>query len=114
MTSQISQAGTPGQQRNASAFVTGTGLKPGQHLAVATGTGIGVSWGSWMPQAYEIWWTQLQFFNPVTSAPPADATVVEVGWPAGTPASATWPQAPPGWRVVLTDPVDGWVAWRAP
>jgi hypothetical protein len=114
MTSQISQAGTPGQQRNASAFVTGTGLKPGQHLAVATGTGIGVSWGSWMPQAYEIWWTQLQFFNPVTSGPPADATVVEVGWPTGTPASATWPQAPPGWRVVLTDPVDGWVAWRAP
>jgi hypothetical protein len=65
-----------------------------------------------MPQAYEIWWTQLQFFNPVTSAPPTDATVVEVGWPTGTPASHTWPQAPPGWRVVLTDPVDGWVAWR--
>jgi len=112
MTSHISQASTPGEERDTTGLIAGTGLKPGEYLAVTSGTGIGVSWQSWMPQAYEIWWTPLQFFNPVTSAPPADATVVEVAWPAGTPASATWPQAPPGWRVVLTDPVDGWVAWR--
>jgi hypothetical protein len=38
--------------------------------------------------------------------------VVEVAWPTGLPAAASWPQAPAGWRVVLEDEVDGWVAWR--
>jgi hypothetical protein len=108
MTSHISQADTPGQQRNITALVTGTGLKPGQRLAIGTG----LSWETWMPQAYEVWWTPLEFFNAGPQAPPADATVVEVAWPAGRPASASWPQAPAGWRIVLKDWVDGWVAWR--
>ena len=108
MTSHISQASTPGQERNITALVTGTGLKPGQHLAIGTG----LSWETWMPQAYEVWWTPLQFFTAGSQAPPADATVVEVAWPAGQPASASWPQAPAGWRVVLADRIDGWVAWR--
>ena len=108
VTSHISQASTPGQERNVTALVTGTGLKPGQHLAIGTG----LSWQTWMPQAYEVWWTPLQFFQAGSQAPPADATVVEVTWPAGQPASASWPKAPAGWRIVLKDPVDGWVAWR--
>src|SRR6202043_1621039 len=41
MTSHISQAGTPGQERNTTALVTGTGLTPGQRLAIGTG----LSWG---------------------------------------------------------------------
>jgi hypothetical protein len=108
MTSHISQADTPAQEGNITALVTGTGLKPGQHLVV----GDGLSWETWMPQAYEVWWSQLRFFNIHSQAPPADATVVEVAWPAGQPAAASWPQAPAGWRVVLTDRTGGWVAWR--
>jgi hypothetical protein len=108
MTSHISQANTPGQQRNITALVSGTGLKPGQRLAIGTG----LSWETWMPQAYEVWWTPLEFFSAGSQAPPADANVVEVAWPAGQPASASWPQAPAGWRIVLEDRVDGWVAWR--
>jgi hypothetical protein len=108
MTSHISQAGTPGQERNVTAIVSGTGLRPGQHLAIGTG----LSWMTWMPQAYEVWWAPLQFFTAGSQAPPTDATVVEVAWPSGQPAAASWPQAPAGWRVVLTDPTDGWVAWR--
>jgi hypothetical protein len=108
MTSHISQADTPGQERNVTAIVSGTGLRPGQHLAIGTG----LSWMTWMPQAYEIWWAPLQFFHPWSQGPPAGATVVEVNWPAGQPTAATWPHAPAGWRVVLTDRADGWVAWR--
>ena len=110
MTSHISQATTPGQERNITAVVTGTGLQPGQHLAIGTG----LSWETWMPQAYEVWWTPLEFFDATLGQPPpADATVVEVAWPAGLPAAMSWPQGPgEGWRVVLKDWVDGWVAWR--
>ena len=108
MTSHISQASTPGQERITTGLVTGTGLKPGQHLAIGTG----LSWQTWMPQAYEVWWAPLQFFQAGSQAPPADATVVEVYWPDGQPASASWPHAPAGWRVVLTDRSDNWVAWR--
>jgi hypothetical protein len=108
MTGHISQASTPGQEGNVTAVVTGAGLRPGQHLAIGTG----LSWQSWMPQAYEVWWTPLEFFTAGSQPPPANATVVEVAWPAGQPAAASWPQAPAGWRVVLEDGVDGWVAWR--
>jgi hypothetical protein len=108
MTSHISQASTPRQERNATAVVTGTGLKPGQQLAIGTG----LSWQIWMPQAYEVWWTPLTHFTAGAQPPPAGATVVEVAWPGGQPASASWPQAPAGWRIVLADRTDGWVAWR--
>jgi hypothetical protein len=108
MTSHISQADTPAQERNVTAIVSGTGLRPGQYLAIGTG----LSWVTWMPQAYEVWWAPLQFFHAWSQGPPADATVVEMAWPTGQPAAASWPRAPAGWRVVLTDRVDGWVAWR--
>ena len=113
MTSHISQASTPGQEANTTGLVTGSGLKPGERLAVGEETGAqGVSWASWMPQAYEIPWTQLEFFNPDIQPPPVNATVVEVAWPAGQPAQASWPQAPAGWRVVASDRTGNWVAWR--
>jgi hypothetical protein len=108
LTSHISQASTPGQERITTAFVAGTGLRPGQQLAIGTG----VSWQTWMPQAYEVWWAPLRFFNAGSASPPASATVAEVYWPAGQPASASWPHAPAGWRIVLTDRSDDWVAWR--
>jgi len=108
MTSHISRAGTPGQEANTTGLIAGSGLKPGEHLAVGTGT----SWISWMPQAYEIPWAQLEFFSPGRQPPPANATVVEVRWPSGRPARASWPQAPAGWRVVAANPAEHWVAWR--
>jgi len=79
LTSHISQASTPAQERNITALVTGTALKPGQHLAIGTG----LSWETWMPQAYEVWWTPLQFFTAGSQAPSADATVR--GLSMGTP-----------------------------
>jgi hypothetical protein len=112
MTSRISQASTPAQEANTTGLVAGSGLKPGEHLAVERGNGTEVPWGSWMPQAYETPWAQLEFFNPATEPPPANAAVVEVAWPAGRPAQASWPQAPPGWRIVASDAAAGWVAWR--
>jgi hypothetical protein len=108
MTSHISQASMPGQERNITAIVTRTGLEPGQHLAIGTG----LSWRTWMPQAYEVWWAPLEFFSADSQPPPANATVVEVAWWGRQPAAASWPQAPPGWRIVAEDWVDGWVAWR--
>jgi len=111
LTSHISQASTPGQERNITAVVTVTGLEPGQHLAIGTGLS-GLSWQTWMPQAYEVWWAPLEFFSAGSQPPPANATVVEVAWSGRQPAAASWPQAPAGWRITVEDQVDGWVAWR--
>jgi hypothetical protein len=109
MTRHISQASTPGQERELTALVTGTGLTPGQHLAIGTG----LSWQTWMPQAYVVWWTPLEFFDaPDGQPPPTDATVVEAAWPTGQPAAASWPHPPAGWRIAVTDPDGQWVAWR--
>jgi hypothetical protein len=107
MTSHISQASTPYQETDTTGLITGASLKPADHIAV----GGGLSWSAWMPQAFEIPWTELEFFAPGSQPPPADATVVEVHWPAG-PAQASWPQAPPGWRVVASNRAWSWVAWR--
>jgi hypothetical protein len=113
MTSHIAQGSIPAQEANTTALVTVAGLRPGEHLAVGEGIHAkGVSWESWMPQAFEIWWARLEFFNPARSAPPANATVVEVAWRPGQPAQASWPKAPPEWRVVAFDRAAGWVAWR--
>ena len=108
MTSHISRAGTPGQERDTTALVTGTGLAPGQHLGIGTG----LSWATWMPQAQAVWWAPLEFFTAGAQPPPADATVVEVAWPSGQSAASSWPQAPAGWKIVLADPAGRWVAWR--
>ncbi len=113
MTSNIAQASLPAAQANTTGLVTASGLKPGQVLAVDEGVHAqGVSWESWMPQAFEVWWTQLEFFNPAKGPPPVNATVVETEWLPGQPAQASWPQAPPGWRIVASDQAAGWVAWR--
>ena len=93
---------------NTTGLISASRLRPGQVLAV----GKGVSWESWMPQAYEIPWAQLEFFSPGSGGPPAGASVVEVAWPGGQSASASWPGAPAGWRIVASDEAAGWVAWR--
>ncbi|MGH3283109.1 MAG: hypothetical protein ACRDPD_00215, partial [Streptosporangiaceae bacterium] len=116
MTSHVSQAATPAQARSTTGFVAATGLKPPDQIAVAFPAGGGlrptdVPYWLWAPQAFEVSWTQLQFFNPA-QAPPAGVDVVETGWPSGQPASASWPHRPAGWRIVASNQAAGWVAWR--
>jgi len=116
MTSHVSQAKTPAQERSTTGFVAATGLKPPDQIAVAFTVGTGppptdVPYFLWAPQAFEVSWTELKFFNPA-QAPPAGVDVVETGWPAGKPASAGWPNHPSGWRIVASDQAAGWVAWR--
>ncbi len=116
MTSHVSQAAEPAQAENTTGFVAATGLEPGDQIAVAftVGTGVpatDVPYWLWAPQAFEVSWTELEFFNPA-QAPPAGVNVVETGWPAGQPASAGWPHAPAGWKIVAANQAGGWVAWR--
>ena len=109
LTSHVSRAGEATAAADTTSFLSSTGLRPGEQLAIGTG----LTWSDWMPQAYQVWWTQLQFFNPATQAPPAGASVVELAWPDGQPAQASWPTAPDGWHIVATDGSLGWVAWRS-
>ena len=117
MTSHVSQAATPAQAQSTTGFVAATGLKPPDRIAVAFSIGTNsipatdVPYFLWAPQAFEVSWTGLQFFNP-NQAPPAGVDVVEAGWPTGQPASASWPHHPAGWRIVASNQAAGWVAWR--
>jgi hypothetical protein len=100
MTSHISQGATPAQAQSTTGFVAVTGLKPGDQIAVAFTVGVNipatdVPYFYWAPQAFEVSWTEMEFFNPA-QAPPARVNVVETGWPSGQPASAGWPNHPAG------------------
>jgi hypothetical protein len=107
MTSHVSQAATPAQAANTTGFVAASGLKPGDQIAVASNVGYWL----WAPQAFEVWWTELKFFNPA-QPPPAGTTVVETSWTTGQSPQATWPQHPAGWRVIASNQAGGWVVWR--
>jgi hypothetical protein len=116
MTSHVSQAATPAQAQATTGFVAATGLKPGDQIGVAFTVGSSlpatdVPYFLWAPQAFEVSWTELEFFNPAQGLP-AGVNVVETGWPAGQPASAGWPNHPAGWRIVASSQAAGWVAWR--
>ena len=106
MTSQVSQAATVAAQA-VNVPVSASGVRPGEQVAVASDVG----WWAWVPLAFQVSWTELQIFNPA-SQPPAGVTVVEMPWPGGQPAQASWPHAPAGWRVVASNQADGWVLWR--
>ncbi len=108
MTSHISRPATSAQAASTTGLVTAASLKPGDQIAVSSG----IAWQLWIPQAFEISWTELQFFNPASQPPPAGVNVVETLWPNGTSASASWPHAPAGWRVVASSRSAGWVIWR--
>jgi hypothetical protein len=116
MTSHISQAAAAAEAPDTTGFVAGSALKPGDEIAVAYDVGAqpgpsDVDFGLWAPQAFEVWWTELEFFDS-TQPPPPGVNVVEAGWPAGQPARASWPQAPAGWRIVASNKSGGWVTWR--
>ena len=108
MTSHVSRPGTSAQAASTTGLVTAARLGPGDQVAVSTA----IPWELWIPQAFEISWTELQFFNPSSQPPPAGVNVVETLWPNGSSASASWPHAPAGWRVVAANRPAGWVIWR--
>jgi len=106
MTSQVSRTATAAQVSDTTGFVAASALTPGDRIAVAFNVGLqprpfDVSFELWAPQAFEVWWTELEFFD-ITQAPPAGVNVVEAGWP----------QAPAGWRIVASSEFGGWVTWR--
>jgi hypothetical protein len=83
-------------------------LRPGDRVAVVSS----LAWALWIPQAFQVAWTELEVFTPPHHRLPAGATVVEAPWPDGQDARAGWPQAPAGWRIVASDQAAGWVVWR--
>jgi hypothetical protein len=108
MTSHVSQTSSSNAQA-ASALLKASGPRPGERVAVA----FNLSWPLWVPEAFEISWTELELFNPASAlTTPAGVTVVETSWPAGQPAQAGWPDAPAGWRIVASDQASAWVVWR--
>jgi hypothetical protein len=107
MTSQVSRIATV-QEQAVDVPVSAEGVRPGEQVAVARDLG----WWAWVPLAYQVSWTELQFFNPASQPPAAGVTAVELPWPAGQPAQASWPHAPAGWRVVASNQANGWVLWR--
>ena len=107
MTSQVSQASTV-QAQAVNVPVGAGGVRPGEQVAVSSD----VAWQAWVPLTFQVSWTELQFFNPVSQPPPAGVTVVEMPWPDGQHARASWPHAPAGWRVGASNQAGGWVLWR--
>jgi len=107
MTSHISRTyGSPAQA--AMALMDAGKVQPGDQVAVTSS----LAWSLWVPQAFEVSWTELDLFNPAHQALPPGTTVVEAGWPTGKPAQAGWPEAPAGWRIVTSDQSAGWAVWR--
>jgi hypothetical protein len=107
MTSHVSRAGNSSAQA-AGALIKAGHLRPGDRIAVTSS----VDWQLWIPQAFEVSWTELEPFTPGSQPLPPGTTVVEAAWPAGQPARAGWPQAPAGWRIAASDQSAGWVVWR--
>jgi len=107
MTSHVSRSGNPNAQPSMT-LMDAARLRPGDKIAVTSS----LAWYFWVPQTFEVSWTELEPFTPGSQPVPAGTTVVESGWPAGQPARAGWPGAPAGWRIVASDQAAGWVVWR--
>jgi hypothetical protein len=107
MTSHVSRT-EDSSTRAAMALMDAGKLRPGDQVAIASSLG----WTLWVPQVFEVSWTELNLFSPSHQPLPSGATVVEAGWPNGQPAQAGWSQAPAGWRIVASDQGAGWVVWR--
>lgn len=107
MISHVSREGSLNTQAS-DAMLRASGLRPGEQVAVDRR----LNWQLWVPESFDVYWTSLEFFRPSRQPPPAGASVVEVRWRAGKSAQASWPDAPPGWRIVASDQGDKWVVWR--
>jgi uncharacterized protein YneF (UPF0154 family) len=107
MTSHVAQAGRLNAQAS-DAMLRASGLRPGEQVAVDRH----LNWPLWIPESFDVSWTSLEFFWPSRQPPPAGVSVVEMRWPVGKSAQASWPDAPPSWRIVGSDRGDEWVVWR--
>jgi hypothetical protein len=107
MTSHVSRTGSVKAQASGTLINAGQ-LRPGDRIAVTSS----LDWTLWVPQAFEVSWTEIEPFTPGSQPLPPGTTVVEAAWPAGQPAQAGWPQAPAGWRIAASDQTAGWVVWR--
>jgi len=107
MTSHVSRIENSAHE--ARALMDAGRLRPGDQAAVVASS---LSWMLWIPQTFEVSWTKMKPFKPSHQPLPPGTTVVESGWPTGQPATAGWPQAPAGWRIVASDQKAGWVVWR--
>jgi hypothetical protein len=107
MTSHVSRTGSINAQAASAVFTAGQ-LRPGDQVAVVSS----LPWPLWVPQAFEVSWTELEVFTPSRHPLPAGVNVVEAPWLTGQGAQASWPQAPAGWRIVASNQTAGWVVWR--
>ena len=98
MTSHVSRTGSVNAQASGTLINAGQ-LRPGDRIAVTSS----LDWTLWVPQAFEVSWTEIEPFTPGSQPLPPGTTVVEAAWPAGQPAQAGWPQAPAGWRIAASD-----------
>jgi hypothetical protein len=107
MTSHVAQEGRHNAQAS-DAMLRASGLRAGERVAVDRR----LDWQLWIPESFDVSWTSLDFFWPSRQSPPAGVSVVEMRWKSGQSARDSWPDAPPGWRIVGSDQGDEWVVWR--
>jgi hypothetical protein len=66
--------------------------------------------------AVQVWWTELERFDPDKGLPHPGICTAIVYWPAGVPAADTWPRHPPDWQYQRAGTLGAltWVVWYDP
>ena len=108
MTSHVSRTGERARRRRRARLMDAGELRPGDQVAVTSS----LAWTLWVPQAFEVSWTELELFNPGQPAAAARDDRGRGGVAGRAARAASWPQAPAGWRIVASDQAAGWVVWR--
>ncbi|GAA4098525.1 hypothetical protein [Actinomadura miaoliensis] len=74
-----------------------------------------ISWQVRTKLLFPVSWTRMSSIDTRTQQPARGVCTVVVNHPEGTPADATWPGHPAGWRPYPGRAwTAGWVAWRGP
>ncbi|MFB4313081.1 hypothetical protein [Actinomadura sp. 21ATH] len=75
-----------------------------------------VPWTVRLGLFYWAWDSKGTLFDARWTPPPRNVDLVVLHWPENVPATASWKDAPNGWRVVDSrrSPEGDWVAWRSP
>ena len=91
MTSHVSRTGNSNTQA-ANALTDAGKLRPGNRVAFTSS----LAWTLWVPQVFEVSWTELEPFDPRLQSPPPGTAVVEAGWAAGQPGPGELAAGPGG------------------
>ena len=91
MTSHVSRTGSVKAQA-AGALTKAGQLRPGDRIAVTSS----LDWTLWVPQAFEVSWTEIEPFTPGSQPLPPGTTVVEAAWPTGQPGPGRVAASPGG------------------